>query len=151
VCACVFNRYYLHAIILHVGLSLSSGHYVAFVKAPPRGCFPHQQPSVALPSLHRSSVESAAAGEDVAEGSIETPPVPSNGGRVTRRQSLRGQSPVVREGCDGDEMWYECDDDRIRPLTSADLDSRLSPDGAASPYLLLYHSATWSWSSVVEG
>ncbi|XP_029646943.1 serine-rich adhesin for platelets-like [Octopus sinensis] len=105
------HRYSLFGMITHAGYTISSGHYVAYVKTFAGSLTWHFPPN---------------------GGQRESMPVNS---------AASCRSSYSDSHSDGDIFWLECDDSSVRVFTEEDFLERLSSEGllTGTPYLLFYH------------
>ncbi|XP_049869720.1 ubiquitin carboxyl-terminal hydrolase 1 [Pectinophora gossypiella] len=121
------HRYILWAVIMHLGQTLSGGHYVAYARA------------AAEPADGRCERE---GGGDAA---------PPHSGTSFMRTLFNRPRPAPT-GCSARECcvprpraaagWLACDDDLVKPISNEDFEDLLSAEpkvrSAATPYLLFY-------------
>ena len=144
-------RYELYAVITHTGISISSGHYVAYVRMlPPSGR--HGGPTEGDTSMHSES-ESTNCGPVISSQNADYPSGdadmadPNNNADTNNNIDVapetapdsRVMAPPGEQSGDQAVNWYGCDDDVITVLTQDELESILAPSGGGSPYLLFYH------------
>lgn len=122
------HRYTLWAVIMHLGQSLSGGHYVAYAR--------DTEPATS------SCSRDAPAGD--------APPQPTAGGGFMRTLFSRPRPTpagcTARECCvprsRPDSSWLACDDELVRPISDEEFEDLLSAEprmrNAATPYLLFY-------------
>ncbi|XP_014671688.1 PREDICTED: ubiquitin carboxyl-terminal hydrolase 1-like [Priapulus caudatus] len=127
------HQYELYAVIMHQGISLLSGHYVAYVRAPPGGGDPGFGDESELCAPRPGSPLVADAFAPSAERAC-------GDGGATCNGSTNGFERGAAADRSGDPMWYECDDDSVSELSQAQFLRILSGEGAGSmtPYLLFY-------------
>ena len=107
---------------------------MTYIKSPQSGCFPYQHPYQASRKLLSMKSDST-----------------DNMDNITRRHSARLQASqfALQDNYANNDVWFECDDDKIKVLSDDDLDAKLSPSGTASPYILLYCRSNWKWDSAI--
>ncbi|XP_048478807.1 ubiquitin carboxyl-terminal hydrolase 1 isoform X2 [Plutella xylostella] len=117
------HRYKLFAVIMHLGQSLSGGHYVAYARD-----------SADDTRCEREAPDPAAA----ATGSsfmrtLFNRPKPPQTGCAAKDCCV----PRPKEPC-----WLSCDDELVKPITDEEFEDLLSAEpktrSAATPYLLFY-------------
>ena len=143
-------RYELYAVITHTGISISSGHYVAYVRTLPparqhggdtdgsTSLQPKSEMTKCMVSVSHSSVSYPSGDADMAD--------PNNNADTNNNVDVVPDAIVVAPSGDQSErpvdetvFWYACDDDSITLLTQEEFDRILAPSGSGSPYLLFYH------------
>jgi ubiquitin carboxyl-terminal hydrolase 1 len=139
------HTYQLYAVIMHLGITMASGHYVAFVRADSS-----QQQGYFDCNIHQAA-QAAAAGAAPAPptGGIlkflkktERPSVCSLGANACPSTDCCGVKvlmPDEREQ-EGEPLWLECDDDHVRLLAENEFVELLAPakSKTLSPYILFY-------------
>ncbi|KAM3960972.1 ubiquitin specific protease 1 [Aphomia sociella] len=122
------HRYILWAVIMHLGQTLTGGHYVAYARPTSNGG-----------RCPRDG--GAAAGGD---GTSAT-----NSSSFMRSLFARGRAAptgcVARDCCaprPRTDCWLACDDDLVKPISNEEFEDLLSAEpkvrSAATPYLLFY-------------
>ncbi|KAJ0178976.1 hypothetical protein K1T71_005751 [Dendrolimus kikuchii] len=118
------HKYELWAVIMHLGQSLTGGHYVAYAR------------------------DGACEYRCGREGGGDAPAPP--GSSFMRSLFSRGRSTVsgcaARECCvprtRADPCWLACDDELVKPISNEEFEDLLSAEPkmrtAATPYLLFY-------------
>lgn len=156
------HKYRLYSVILHLGASLASGHYIAYVRAgdtsldyfqckrpgsadtiktsKKRGLFKMFSKSSSLPVETRPSLTSPVC-----------PSLTCCGLKVTSTGSNAGEgrsSPALEPGSHTqagstslvDDYWLECDDEQISVITRRELSDILTArQSTTTPYLLFYN------------
>ncbi|KAJ2952030.1 hypothetical protein O0L34_g4291 [Tuta absoluta] len=120
------HRYILWAVIMHLGQSLTGGHYVAYA---------------------RDSAHNDAKCEREGGGDAQ----PSHTGNSFMRSLFSRPRPqttgcAARECCvprgRADACWLACDDELVKPISNEEFEDLLSAEpkmrSAATPYLLFY-------------
>ncbi|KAG6445829.1 probable ubiquitin carboxyl-terminal hydrolase creB [Manduca sexta] len=111
------HRYILWAVIMHLGQSLSGGHYVSYARAAPCGF-------------------RCARATDAASSS-----------GFMRALFSRRATPAACAAADccvprASDTWLACDDDLVKPISADEFEDLLSAEpkmrSAATPYLLFY-------------
>lgn len=122
------HRYRLYSVILHLGASLASGHYIAYVRAgdttvdylqckrpgsadttktsKKRGLFKMFSKSSSLPVEARPAVAPPVC-----------PSLACCGLKVTGGGGPEGRSSPAMEQGGGEDCWLECDDEQISVIT----------------------------------
>ncbi|XP_022919627.1 ubiquitin carboxyl-terminal hydrolase 46 [Onthophagus taurus] len=154
------HRYQLFVVIMHLG-TLASGHYISYVRATDP-CTDYADCSRDNPGKHLSSSGSEKSlnllklfkKENLKNGS------PGNkAGNVHQcvrycnsqnccgvKMNTNTVNGFVRRNLGGElwkdsrDIWLECDDENIRPVTSQELTDLLGykPNSTSTPYLLFY-------------
>ncbi|CAH1799967.1 unnamed protein product [Owenia fusiformis] len=125
------HRYELYGIVTHTGCTLSSGHYIAYVKAN-KSNFPPPTPSP--PSRIREQSSRISHRKLTPKGETQKLQDKSNA------QVTEGVTMDV----DYTGKWFECDDEYITVLTETELEDKLLTKQAkdyGSPYMLFYNRA----------
>jgi len=104
-------------MIAHSGISLSSGHYISYTRAPPRD---------------NSTSSSRPAVVEASRASID-PPEPCGRDKDGGGGSSGG-GVVEEEG----PSWFECDDEVVNRLTQSAFEKLLAYKRSSTPYILLY-------------
>jgi hypothetical protein len=123
------HRYELYAVISHVGLSLSSGHYTAFVRAPS---------DAHVRNLASQAVACSSAGTTT---SVQDPTTAAAKSRGELELELLPKLTVSVDSF-SHPVWYECDDDMITAMLQPELEKKLSSGGSTTPYMLFYRRVT---------
>jgi len=162
------HSYQLYAIIMHLGATIASGHYVAYVKAQdnldeyincprdrrktgslsvtPNGTLPANYKKSSISNglfrfLKISSKTSSGAPNSQSSDSIDDSGKVSSIGRWCRSLECCGVR-ILDNSESGDSMWLECDDETVRTMSVAQLtqilESKSSKNSALTPYLLFY-------------
>lgn len=119
------HRYILWAVIMHLGQSLSGGHYVAYARD-------------ALPEL-KCERENTTDSTNINNSSF-------------MKSLFQRPRPAPTVGCAArdccvprprpDPCWLACDDDLVKPISNQEFQELLSAEpkmrSAATPYLLFY-------------
>ncbi|XP_063533060.1 ubiquitin carboxyl-terminal hydrolase 1 [Cydia strobilella] len=121
------HSYVLWAVIMHLGQSLSGGHYVSYARAATPG--------------------PGAGGGDACARTADAPPQPSSFMRTLFHRP-RQQTPgcAAKECCvprpRASASWLACDDEQVKPISNQEFHDLLSAEpkvrSAATPYLLFY-------------
>lgn len=152
------HHYDLSCVIMHLGGTMASGHYIAYVKASDR-CDDYIDCTRDIPkgSLSASSSEKSLnllkflkpRGLDSKIGLKSS----MNGIRLCKSSECCGvrinrnvmenlfNSYPKKNGQDvQDDIWLECDDENIRAISSQEFQEVLSskPNSTSTPYLLFY-------------
>lgn len=159
------HKYRLYSVILHLGASLASGHYIAYVRAgdsqgdylqckrpasadtikqgsKKRGLFKMFSKSSHLPvesSLGRSGVPSPVC------PSLTCCGLKLGAGPGIQAQPEPGRSSPAMEQANSsnpvlDDYWLECDDEQISVITRRELSDILTTrQSTTTPYLLFYN------------
>ncbi|XP_047528938.1 ubiquitin carboxyl-terminal hydrolase 1 [Vanessa atalanta] len=120
------HRYILWAVIMHLGQTLTGGHYVAYARDSSHG---------------ESKCEREGGGDATS----------ANSGSSFMRTLFNRQRPPPA-GCTANECcvprprpeacWLACDDDLVKPISNEEFEDLLSAEpkmrSAATPYLLFY-------------
>ncbi|XP_075971367.1 ubiquitin specific protease 1 [Anticarsia gemmatalis] len=131
------HRYILWGVIMHLGQTLTGGHYVAYARD-----------SGADSPCGRSTA--AAAG-----GEAGAAPAPAAGGASSFMRTLFSRPrAAAAAGCGARDCcvprprsaaapaWLACDDDLVKPISTEEFEDLLSAEpkmrSAATPYLLFY-------------
>ncbi|CAH0729222.1 unnamed protein product, partial [Brenthis ino] len=118
------HRYILWAVIMHLGQTLTGGHYVAYARD----------------SSHETKCEREGGGD-----------ITTNSGSSFMRTLFNRPRPSP-SGCTANECcvprprpeacWLACDDDLVKPISNEEFEDLLSAEpkmrSAATPYLLFY-------------
>ncbi|KAJ8960399.1 hypothetical protein NQ318_013679 [Aromia moschata] len=163
--------YQLCCVIMHLGGTMASGHYIAYVKVPdPREDYGECSRDLPKGSLSASSSEKSlnflkylkpkALGNSLIESKNG---LPSNGVRMCKSIDCCGvrlnktmvenvnNSFSRKTGQDywhastsAEDIWLECDDENIRPITAQEFADELGykPNSTSTPYLLFYAKIT---------
>lgn len=169
------HRYQLCCVIMHLGGTMASGHYIAYVKATDHFAdYMDCTKDIPKSSLSASSSEKSLSilkylkpKSSVIDSKNGLPSSKSvNGLRMCKSMDCCGvklnknivenvinsyarrtagqdywqpSSSVVQE-----EMWLECDDETVRPISSQELQDLLGykPNSTSTPYLLFYSKVT---------
>ncbi|GJQ72949.1 hypothetical protein Trydic_g1591 [Trypoxylus dichotomus] len=161
------HRYQLCCIIMHLGGTLASGHYISYVRATDQfDDYADCPRDVPKGSLSASSSEKSlnilryfkSKGVDAKNGVPLSKNSVLNGVRLCKSKNCCGikmnknivenvvNSYMRRNGGDvwnGDyqqDMWLECDDENVRPITSQEFQDLLGSkqNSTSTPYLLFY-------------
>lgn len=157
------HRYRLYSVILHLGASLASGHYIAYVRAgdtssdyfqckrpgyigehnsgksggKKRGLFKMFSKSSSLPSEGKQP--------SVSNGALSSPVCPSLSCCGLKISSeVNGRASPGYGGSDpsshSEDLWLECDDEQISVISRRELSEILTTrQSTTTPYLLFYH------------
>jgi len=148
---CSRHKYRLYSVILHLGASLASGHYIAYVRAgdtspeytqckrpssadivktsKKKGLFKMFSKSSTLPVEARNGVSSPLC-----------PSITCCGLKLSECGVVEGgrASPSCPETAE--EFWLECDDEQISVITRRELTDILTArQSTTTPYLLFYN------------
>ncbi|CAB3226538.1 unnamed protein product [Arctia plantaginis] len=123
------HRYVLWGVIMHLGQTLTGGHYVAYARAGGAG------------AGAEACGREAGAGEGAGGGSsfmrsLFNRPRPAPAGCAARDCCVpRARDPAA-------PAWLACDDDLVKPISDEEFEDLLSAEpkmrSAATPYLLFY-------------
>ncbi|RZC35733.1 UCH domain containing protein [Asbolus verrucosus] len=164
------HRYRLCCVIMHLGASMASGHYIAYVKASDHlEDYAECSRNVPKGSLSASSSEKSLNflkyfKPRTTSSLIDNKSIVSksmlNGVRMCKSMDCCGvklnknvvenvmNSYPRKNGQDvyssPEEMWLECDDESVRPITGQEFEEELSykPNSTSTPYLLFYSKIT---------
>lgn len=169
------HRYQLCCVIMHLGGSMTTGHYIAFVRAntghftdyaecdrdQPRGSLSASSSEKSINflkylkprNLGNSFIEArnGFSASRTVNGLRLCRSIDCCGVRLTKNVTenvinnyMKKRSGVsdfnaMTYSADND-MWLECDDEAIRPITTAELNQELGykPNSTSTPYLLFY-------------
>lgn len=123
------HRYILWGVIMHLGQTLTGGHYVAYARA----C------NGADAACGREAANSSNAGN-------EAPAASSFMRTLFSRTRPTPPACNARDCCvpraRNDSAWLACDDDLVKPISNEEFEDLLSAEpkmrSAATPYLLFY-------------
>ncbi|KAL4711676.1 hypothetical protein ACJJTC_003443 [Scirpophaga incertulas] len=121
------HRYVLWGVIMHLGQTLTGGHYVAYVRDTP----------LPTPAKCARTDNAVAGGTEAASTSFM---------RSLFSRPRASTACGARECCvpraRPSPCWLACDDDLVRPISDEDFEDLLSAEPktrtAATPYLLFY-------------
>ncbi|KAK3106251.1 hypothetical protein FSP39_016033 [Pinctada imbricata] len=120
------HRYLLYAIVTHAGVTLTSGHYLAYVKVT--GSHP--------PSYNQQLKISNSVTNQISQ---------HNGSMNSTNQGQGQKSAIHTPGKEYMNNWIECDDETIRVYTESQFCGMLRGENEGSllgtPYVLFYHRA----------
>nr|XP_023024808.1 ubiquitin carboxyl-terminal hydrolase 1 [Leptinotarsa decemlineata] len=171
------HRYKLCCVIMHLGGTMASGHYIAYVKASdhledysdcsrdlPKGSLSASSSEKSLnilkflkPRSHASSLIDSRNGlssKSVLNGVRMCRGVDCCGVRLNKNvvenafnscsRKDEQEFPWHSNNVAPEDMWLECDDENVRPITSQELVEELSykPNSTSTPYLLFYAKST---------
>jgi len=132
--------YQLYAVIMHLGSTMASGHYVSFVRAENQQgyfeCQIHQAQNVVTNPAPAGGILKFLKKTDKANvSSLGANACPSNdccGVKVSLPEEMAAADP--------EPLWLECDDDHVRVLGEQEFVELLSPakSKTLSPYILFY-------------
>ncbi|XP_014254863.1 ubiquitin carboxyl-terminal hydrolase 1 isoform X2 [Cimex lectularius] len=146
------HQYHLYGVIMHLGATMASGHYVAYVKA--------RDSSVDYDSCTRERRKTASLSASLSSSAAANSNDKSNSKRkwFSRQKNTsplpRGQ--YFRSSCRGAEccgvklridetsepVWLECDDETVRTISKKQLEEILAQkqpkNSTLTPYLLFY-------------
>ncbi|CAK1545960.1 unnamed protein product [Leptosia nina] len=119
------HRYILWAVIMHLGQTLTGGHYVAYARDSSQGDV----------KCERETTENAAANTGTSfMRTLFNRPRPQPTGCTARDCCVPRQRPEVG--------WLACDDDLVKPISNEEFEDLLSAEpkirSPATPYLLFY-------------
>jgi len=162
------HQYRLYSVILHLGASLASGHYIAYVRAghtstdyfhckrpgsadtgktsKKRGLFKMFSKSASLPVEGRGGAAGPASTvcPSLSCCGLKLSPSPTaaqlaNGEAGGGRGSPSCLAPDCSNGQADSEVWLECDDEQISVITRRELSDILTArQSTTTPYLLFY-------------
>ncbi|XP_044259718.1 ubiquitin carboxyl-terminal hydrolase 1 [Tribolium madens] len=164
------HRYRLCCVIMHLGASMASGHYIAYVKASdhfedyaecsrnmPKGSLSASSSEKSLNILKYfkpRTIGSLSENKSILSKSV------MNGVRMCKSMDCCGvkiNKNVVENVVNSyprkneqdffngsEDMWLECDDESVKPITSQEFKEELSykPNSTSTPYLLFYSKIT---------
>ncbi|XP_017783465.1 PREDICTED: ubiquitin carboxyl-terminal hydrolase 1 [Nicrophorus vespilloides] len=166
------HHYELCCVIMHLGAAMASGHYIAYVKASDQSEYSDCSRDLPKTTLSASTSEKSLNFFKY----FKSKPSSSNNSVIEHKNGVASKSllPVCKSmSCCGvkmnknvvenainysrrngqdpwrarEDMWLECDDESVRPITSQELQDFLAykPGGTTStPYLLFYSKITES-------
>ncbi|KAI4459602.1 ubiquitin carboxyl-terminal hydrolase [Holotrichia oblita] len=161
------HRYQLCCVIMHLGGTLASGHYIAYVRATDQfDDYADCPRDVPKGSLSASSSEKSlnilkyfkSKGVDAKNGVPVSKNSAINGVRLCKSKNccgikmnrnivenvvnnyMRRNGGEVWNGDYQQDMWLECDDENVRPVTSQEFQDLLGSkqNSTSTPYLLFY-------------
>lgn len=163
----MFIRYRLYGIVTHSGLTLTSGHYLTYVRTLPN------QPAEAVSKQHsllrNSNNQLRPSSENSVKQTNNTRPTTRRKTGVVTKLPSRFDDNVVTnisvkafEAVGAKKMkpdlvacllpskrfdceWFECDDETIRVFDESEFVELLSEKSGSllgTPYLLFYHKST---------
>lgn len=161
----IIHTYHLCCVIMHLGGNMASGHYIAYVRASDTSSnyvdCPHDIPKNSL------SASSSEKSVNILK-SIKSlkPKALTNAFNDSKNDINKSPTPACRlcksVDCCGiklnknilenvvnsynkrndllEDMWLECDDETIRPISTNEFQNLLSskPNSTSTPYLLFY-------------
>lgn len=163
------HRYSLCCVIMHLGASMASGHYISYVKAAdhledyaecsrsiPKGSLSASSSEKSLNFLKflkpksinsLSDNKSIISSKNVIHGVRMCKSIDCCGFKLNRNVMENAvNSYQKRNGQDfsNEQLWLECDDENVRPITSQEFEDILSykPNSTSTPYLLFYSKIT---------
>ncbi|BES96062.1 ubiquitin specific [Nesidiocoris tenuis] len=149
------HQYYLYGVIMHLGATMASGHYVAYVKARDASadyetCTRERRKTASL-SMSLSNSTSSSNNDKSKKKKWFFPTSKNESSFAEPRGQFNFRSSCRAADCCGvrlrsDEMsgpvWLECDDETVRIISKKQLEEILEqkqPKTAAlTPYLLFY-------------
>lgn len=168
------HRYHLCCVIMHLGGTMASGHYIAYVKATD-----HLGDYVECTrDLPKSNLSSGSSEKSLSILKYLKPKVLSGGSVVESKNGLPSSNRSVhlcrsvdccgvklnknivenvinsyarktgleywQTGPSQEDMWLECDDETVRPISTQELQDLLGykPNSTSTPYLLFYSKVT---------
>lgn len=157
------HLYRLCCIIMHLGATLASGHYITYVRASDNvEDYVECTRNMPKGSLSASSSEKSLnilkyfKPRTIGNSLIECRSILSksavNGVRMCKSLDCCGVkmgknlenvvNNFPKRNCQ--DMWLECDDESVRAISSQDLENELSykPNSTSTPYLLFYAKVT---------
>lgn len=163
------NRYRLYGIVTHSGVTLTSGHYLAYVRALPSQPAenilgkqqtllkekdnkstskvtekPIQVTDSSIPATRRKMGIATKLPSRFNENVIANTKVKAFGAVAPKKVKpdiVSTLLPSKRFDCE----WFECDDETVRIFDESDFTELLSEKSGSllgTPYLLFYHKAT---------
>lgn len=170
------HRYQLCCVIMHLGGTMASGHYIAYVKASdhledyaecsrdlPKGSLSASSSEKSLnflkylkpKALGNTLIESrnGLSSKSVLNGVRTCKSIDCCGVRLNKNvvenainsfSRKTGQEYWHSSTSPCDDMWLECDDENIRPITGQEFLDELGykPNSTSTPYLLFYAKIT---------
>ncbi|XP_073942714.1 ubiquitin specific protease 1 [Choristoneura fumiferana] len=119
------HRYMLWAVIMHLGQSLTGGHYVAYARDSCGGEFKCEREG--------SGDATATTGSSFMRTLFNRPRPPTNGCGAKECCVPRPRPEA---------SWLACDDEQVKPISNEEFEDLLSAEpkmrSAATPYLLFY-------------
>lgn len=156
------HTYHLCCVIMHLGGNMASGHYIAYVRASDvtndyAEC-PHDLPKSSLSaSSSEKSINLLKSLKNLKPRSLtnalndyknDTNKPSTTGFRLCKSLLCCGvklnknilENVVNTYNRRNEDVWLECDDDTIHPISSTEFQSLLAhkPNSTATPYLLFY-------------
>ncbi|KAL1140878.1 hypothetical protein AAG570_000806 [Ranatra chinensis] len=151
------HQYHLYGVIMHLGATIASGHYVAYVKARDssadyEACTRDRRKTASLSSGSKTSSSSATSKKKWFFRSSKNGSLTDTRGQYFRyscRSSCRGADCCgvrlrTEESVGGtsEPVWLECDDESVRIISKKQLEEILAQkqpkNSALTPYLLFY-------------
>lgn len=145
------HSYELYGVIMHLGSSMASGHYVAYTRAPDhhdsyRDCDRDNSKSSTTSDLAKSLnilkffKPRTTNGNDSSGGPAVCRGKDCCGVRLGRAAIENALNGAVRSSRGSTQLWLECDDDVVRTLSSDEFQALLGckKNSPATPYLLFY-------------
>ncbi|EEZ98975.1 ubiquitin carboxyl-terminal hydrolase 1 [Tribolium castaneum] len=164
------HRYRLCCVIMHLGASMASGHYIAYVKASdhfedyvecsrnmPKGSLSASSSEKSLNILKffkprtigSLSENKSILSKSVVNGVRMCKSMDCCGVKINKNvvENVVNSYPRNKEDfCNGgpEDMWLECDDESVKPITSQEFKEELAfkPNSTSTPYLLFYSKIT---------
>lgn len=159
------HRYRLCCVIMHLGASMASGHYIAYVKASDHfEDYAECSRNIPKGSLSASSSEKSlnflkyfkprTIGGSLSENKSILSKSMMNGVRMCKSMDCCGvkiNKSVVENVVNSyprkngpEDIWLECDDESVKPITSQEFKEELAykPNSTSTPYLLFYSKIT---------
>ncbi|XP_013378933.1 uncharacterized protein LOC106150593 isoform X1 [Lingula anatina] len=132
------HEFELYAVVMHSGISISSGHYTAYVKAPPV----HKMKDPSKKTDVKSAERQRPVSERIKRKGEET------AGKANSC-NIYTQNEVDIPDYSGN--WFECDDERICLKSEEDMQSLLNKQVSIceTPYLLFYKMTPVPYERVV--
>ena len=131
----------MYALIAHAGVTLTSGHYLAYVRVNNSSMQETHQSGSQSCSHHQPSTESPACAKNnlsafnsQSQRALSSPPLTPQGGKLSKFVKIPTQKY--------EECWLECDDETVKVYPEEDFCQMLKADEGSllgTPYVLFYH------------
>jgi ubiquitin carboxyl-terminal hydrolase 1 len=139
------HSYQLFAVIMHLGITMASGHYVSYVKANDNIVDYCHCEKNNTGSGNNSSSSSGGGILKFLKSKTDNIKISSLGANVCRSSDCCGIRLSVDQGIDfsvPEQAWLECDDENVNILTTSEFEDVLSKNhtkhSSLTPYLLFY-------------
>lgn len=143
------HTYNLYSVIMHQGVTITAGHYVAYTKLPEASAYNEY--------LNCNRNNKQQANHQAESSSVDKTRKTKLFCKFLRHKQSTNETKEqpVRTGCRGLECcgvcqekhagsWLECDDEAVRIIPWQELEDKLKPNhrNTATPYLLFYVRST---------